>query len=152
MHLVSIARARRGALIAVALLAAAGCSSTTAVRNRPLEVRRTTWADAKLADYEYDYELGSFWFVAYQGHWIHLVVRADTVRSAVDLTTKRALEPASSFPTVNELLDQAQAAAANGALKSITYDPQYGYPTAMDFAGPPDASGWIYAANLRPLP
>lgn len=153
MHLASITWARRHALLAVATLLVAGCSSATGVRDLQVQVRRDAWTGEKLTSYEYDYELGPTWFIAFSGRWIHLVVRDDAVQSATDVATGQAMpEPLETWPTIDRLFDEAETAAASGALKSITYDSQYGYPTAMDLAGPPDASGRIYAANLSPLP
>lgn len=142
-------RVLRRLALPLALVAAASCSSSTAPTPRPVGFGREAWTSAKLTSYSFDYEVAGY-FIEYEGHWIHIVVRNGVVQSAIDLTTGQG-EPAQSlqwFPTIDQLFDRAQAAEANGLLKSITYDPTYGYPTMMSIAGPPDASGTTYAKNL----
>lgn len=53
---------------------------------------------------------------------------------------------------VPTLYDPALAALAGGTLTSITFDTVFNYPTRMDLAGPPDASGSILASHLELLP
>lgn len=151
MRPTALAHRSRLTILSFAALLVAGCSSSTEPTLRSVDVRRETWSGAKLTSYSYDYELGSGFFINFSGRWIHLVVSANAVVSATDVATGAAMpEPLSTWPTIDQLFDEARQAAENGALSGIRYDPQYGYPTEIDIAGPPDASGAIYARNLVP--
>jgi hypothetical protein len=50
------------------------------------------------------------------------------------------------------LFERAAQAVRVKALSAITYDPVFDYPTRMDLAGPPDASGSVFASDLQLLP
>ena len=144
---------RIAALSLAALTLAAGCSASTEPTTRNVDLRRATWTQTRPADYSYDYQVGGGFFIEFAGRWIHVVVRGNAVVAATDVATGVAMpEPLTTWPTIEQLFDEAQQAAQNGSLTRITYDPQYGYPTEMDIAGPPDASGAIYAKSLTPAP
>ena len=131
-------------------LAIAACSHhPTAVRLDDIRAQRTMWNSQRPTDYTYDYELDGF-FISYAGQQLRLEVRADTVRSATFVASGRTLAGVNGLPTIDALFDQAEAAAKAGSLKAVTYDARYGFPTRMDLAGPPDASGAVLASNLQP--
>jgi Family of unknown function (DUF6174) len=75
------------------------------------------------------------------------------VQSATDAVTGQA-EPGApaSWPTIDKLFDEAMEAAADGSLRGARFDPALDYPTEIDLAGPPDASGSVFASGLLPLP
>ncbi len=154
MRSTTLVRRIRGAVLPLAaLIVAAGCSSSTEPSSRTVDLRRETWTQQRLTDYTYDYQLGSTFFINFSGRWIHIVVRGNAVVSATDVATGQAMPgPLSTWPTVDQLFDEARQAAQDGALAGIHNDPQYGDPTEIDLAGPPDASGSIYAKNLVPTP
>lgn len=144
---------RRGSLAALALLMLAGCRhDPTSVQSSELAARRAQWAAHGLTSYEYDYRLTGF-FIQFAGDRIHLVVRDGAVQSATDLTTGQSMTVAPGrWPTIDDLFDQAEAAANAGALTRVLFDGQLDYPTEMDVSGPPDASGSVFAAGLVALP
>jgi hypothetical protein len=74
------------------------------------------------------------------------------VQSAVFVAdSEPILAPASSFPTIDQLFERAEAASAGGTLTGITFNPHFHFPTEMDISGPPDASGSVLASNLHPI-
>ena len=138
------------ATLSLAPLLACG-DAPTAIRRQDLEAERAAWTTHHLTRYAYVYETTGF-LINTSGRPIRLVVVNDSVASAQDMTTDSLLPAASAFPTLDALFDQAEAALAAGALRAITFDPTFGYPSRMDLAGPPDASGSILASNLELLP
>lgn len=134
-----------------AMLLSVGCSSSTAPRSPDVALRAAIWSQRRPTDYAYDYQLGSGFFIEFAGRWVHVVVRGNAVVSATDVETGEAMrESLTTWPTIDQLFEDAQEAAQSGSLLGIRYDPQYGYPTEIDLAGPPDASGSLYARNLAP--
>lgn len=144
---------RYGSLAVLALTLAAGCadSATDSATAPSVDVtaRRAAWAAHGLTAYEYDYQVGGF-LISYAGHRIHLVVRNGAVQSATDMTTGQAAPgPGSAWPTIDALFDEATQAATEGSLRGIRFDPTLDYPTEIDLAGPPDASGSVFASGLQ---
>jgi hypothetical protein len=137
-------------VILASLLLTACEHAPTAPGPQDVFQERSLWSAHRLTRYAYVYEVTGF-FINFAGHPIRLVVLADTVRSATDMTTGDSL-PATIFPTLDGLFDKAIAALSAGTLTAITYDSTFSYPTRMDLAGPPDASGSILASSLELLP
>src|SRR5882672_12395200 len=138
----------------VPLLAAsmAGCEAAgpTGPTLADLFTERAAWATQNLTSYSYDYESAGFFICCSQGQEITLAVRNDTVVSAVFVATGQPVPGSpSGFPTIDALFGAAERALRNGALSGITFDPRLHYPLRIDFAGPPDASGSVFAARLR---
>ncbi len=130
----------------------AGCERVTGPTSTDVAQQRLAWSGHHLTRYAYVYEQTGF-FTNLEGHRIGLVVLNDTVRSATDLTAgDSALANPAAFPTVDGLFDEAAAGIAAKDLTAITFDTTFGYPTRMDFSGPPDASGSILASDLALLP
>lgn len=143
---------RRGTVIVLALLVIAGCHEPTSVQSSELTLRRARWTEHGLTSYEYDYRLTGF-FIQFAGDRIHLVVRDGAVQSATDLTTGQTLAVApQQWPTIDDLFDDAQRAADSGSLTRALFDDTLDYPSELDFAGPPDASGSVFAAGLVAMP
>ena len=137
--------------IAVTVLSvvAAGCSASTGPDRFDVSVQRAEWAAQGITNYEYDYLVTGF-FINYAGKPIRLTVRDGEVQSAVFVAdSEPTLEPASSFPTIDQLFDRADATSAGGTLTSIAFDPHLHFPTELDIAGPLDASGSVFASNLH---
>ncbi|HET7190089.1 MAG TPA: DUF6174 domain-containing protein [Gemmatimonadaceae bacterium] len=142
----------RGSLAALALLALAGCHDPTSVQSSELAARRARWVAHGLTSYEYDYMLTGF-FIQFAGHRIHLVVRDGAVQTATDLTTGQVLAVSPQrWPTIDDLFDDAQRAADSGSLSRVLFDGTLDYPAEIDIAGPPDASGAVFATGLAALP
>jgi hypothetical protein len=145
-------RASSGIRVTLALLLLAACEQApTAVSLPDVLQERAAWRAHHLTRYAFVYEVTGF-FINISGHPIRLVVRADTVRSATDMTTGDSVPGAAGFPTLDGLYDRAIAALSSRTLTAITYDATFSFPTRMDFAGPPDASGSILASGLELLP
>jgi hypothetical protein len=139
-------------LVAVLALGAVGCSGSTDPQVDQVTRQRVLWAAHNLTRYSYEYEQTGF-FTVISNRVIRLVVIADTVRSAVFVATGESVPgPAAQFPIVDSLFAQASRAAQGHTLTAIEFDPVLGYPSRMDLAGPPDASGSIFASQLQPLP
>lgn len=142
----------RGSLALLALVASTGCHDPTSVQSSELAARRARWVEHGLTSYEYDYRLTGF-FIQFAGDRIHLVVRDGAVQSATDLTIGRVLTVTpQQWPTIDDLFDDAQRAADDGSLTRVLFDGTLDYPTEMAFAGPPDASGSVFASALVALP
>ena len=138
---------------AVSLLAASTAACEAAGPTSPtlaeLFTERAAWAAQNLTSYSYDYESTGFFICCTQGQEITLVVRNDTVVSAVFVATGQPVPGSpSGFPTIDALFGAAERALRNGVLSGITFDPRLHYPLRIDFAGPPDASGSVFAARL----
>ena len=148
-------------LLPLAPIAAACSDPTAACRDDPrshctgpgdLTQLRAQWHTHNLTDYQYDYRLTGF-FISYAGHPIRITVRHGAVQSAIYVETGKPLpEPLNAWPTVDALFDEVARAAQAGDLIGVRYDPRLGFPTEIDLAGPPDASGSVFASNLQPLP
>lgn len=142
----------RGSLALLALVASTGCHDPTSVQSSELAARRARWAEHGLTSYEYDYRLTGF-FIQFAGDRIHLVVRDGAVQSATDLTTGQTLAVAPQrWPTIDDLFDDAQRAAESGSLTRVLFDGTLDNPSEIDFAGPPDASGAVFATGVAALP
>lgn len=127
-----------------------GCSASTGPDHFDIFVQRGEWEAQHITSYQYDYVVTGY-FIDYVGKPIRLTIRDDEVQSAVFVADSQPiLAPASSFPTIDQLFDRAEAASAAGTLTGITFDPQLHFPTQMDISGPPDASGSVFASNLHP--
>ena len=140
----------RGVVAAGSLAALIGCSNPT----EPTSVlnileHRAEWTNQKLANYSYTYQYAAFSVLAFQP--LRVEVRQDTVRSVVVLATGDTVT-ATYFPTIDALFDRALAAAQNGSLTRIAFDPVRSYPTLLNYAALPDALSAQQASALQPLP
>jgi hypothetical protein len=117
-----------------------------------LSAHRAHWAARGLTKYAYEYKLTGF-NVSWANRQIHIVVLNGVVASATDVAAGQPApgDPA-SWPTIDKLFDQASQASTNRTLRTIRFDPTFDYPTEIDLAGPPDASGSIVASGLSLLP
>ena len=133
-------------------LSLAACGDATGPTLDDVLAHRAAWSAQALRGYSYNYEVTGF-FINWEGQQITVEVRDNTVVSAVFAATG---EPTSGsltdFPTIDELFDQAAQAARDHTLRAIAFDPQLAYPRRLDLAGPPDASGSVFAVKLQPAP
>jgi hypothetical protein len=140
------------ALLVAGLALVVGCEpAPTAPSAQSIQRERSLWSAHHLSRYAYVYETTGF-LINWSGRRIRLVVLNDTVVSAQDLTTDSLLTMPSAFPTLDGLFDRALVALTTGTLSAITFDPTFDFPSRMDLAGPPDASGSILASSLELLP
>jgi hypothetical protein len=137
-------------LVAVAAVCL-GCSASTGPDHFDLAVQRSEWEAQHITSYQYDY-LVTGYFIDYAEKPIRLTIRDDRVQAAVFVADSQStLVPASSFPTIDQLFDRAEAASAAGTLTHITFDSRLHYPTEMGISGPPDGSGFVLASNLHTI-
>ena len=142
----------RLARLSVLAVTIATCRDATGPTVDQILANRALWSAQSLTDYSYQYEVTGF-FINWEGQEIALDVRNGTVATAVFVATGQPVPgPATEFPTIDALFDRAVLAVGDHKLKSITFDPLLHYPVRMDLAGPPDASGSVFAAHLEPSP
>jgi hypothetical protein len=67
----------------------------------------------------------------------HVLVEVDTVVSSTCVATG---QPASIRVTINSLFSTAINAVLDSSLDAASFDPTYGFPTALHYRGPPDAA------------
>ena len=133
-------------------LSLAACGDATGPTLDDVLAHRAAWLAQGLKDYSYNYEVTGF-FIKWEGQQIRVEVRNNTVVSAVLAATGQpASESPNEFPTIDELFDQAAQAARDHTLRAVAFDPQLAYPRRLDVAGPPDASGSVFAVQLQPAP
>src|SRR5512138_1837611 len=139
-------------LTAAVVLSTAACANPTEMSSTDISAHRARWSAHRLTKYAYDYKVTGF-LISFAGHDIHLVILNGVVQSATDLVTGQSApgDPA-SWPTIDKLFDKAMQAAADGSLRNATFDPTLDFPTELDLAGPPDASGSVFASRLLLLP
>jgi uncharacterized protein DUF6174 len=136
--------------LCLCILTLAACTESTAPNAALIQAQRARWTGQAVTSYTYIYRVTGF-FINYQGQDITLTIHNDSVVSALISATGEPRSP-TGFPTIDELFDQALAASRGGTLTHIEFDSKFGYPTRMDLAGPPDASGSVFSSSLQPAP
>lgn len=126
----------------------AGCSNPTSPQS--IDMRRARWKSHGLANYDYTYEFAAGFSSGPANQPLRLIVRQDTVRSA--RLSDGTPVTASYLPTIDALFDRALAAANDGSLKSITFDPDLGYPTMIAYVALPDRTQSEEASALQTQP
>lgn len=126
----------------------AACSSATSPVS--IEMHRAQWKSHGLANYDYTYEFFAGFSSGPANEPLRVMVRQDTVRSA-QLADGTPLTPG-YLPTIDELFDRALAAAKDGSLKTVTFDPDLGYPTLIAYDRVPDALQSEQASALQAQP
>ena len=130
----------------------AGCTGATDVSIDDVLMHRSIWLSQGVTSYRYVYEQTGFFICCINNQQITVTVRQDTVRSAVVAATGQPIVTTGSSFTITAVFDQAEAAARDGTLHSISYDAVLGYPTQIDISAGPDRSGSFFAAELQPAP
>lgn len=135
------------------LVAVASCQGNlTGPSLVDLQQAYAKWSAHHLSRYAYRFETTGF-FNALDGQTMRLVVLADTVRSAQFVATNDSVPILPSrLPTIDQLFAQAFAAHESGILTAAEFDPTFSYPTRLQIAGPPDASGAILSSDIELLP
>jgi hypothetical protein len=131
-----------------------GCGSATAPTVEDVLTERALWSAQGLTAYSFDYEEAGFFICCTEGQVLRLDVRNDTVVSAVFAATGQPVSgcpPSCPGATIDRLFALALQALHDQRLSRIAFDPLLHYPTRMDLAGPPDASGSENATDLQPL-
>jgi len=145
-------RIRLAALsLGTAAVAACGEPGAPIVTLSMVRAHRASWSAHALTSYAYEYKSTGFFICCTHGQNIRLVVRNDTVVSAVIIATGQAVPGSpTQFPTIDALFDRAELQVVAGRLSAIAFDGLLDYPTRMDIGGPPDASGSLFAAHVEP--
>jgi uncharacterized protein DUF6174 len=150
---IMLAQANRTLVLGLFLVTLGGCaadSSTPAIID--IQTAQAVWASHGLVRYAYRYQTSGF-FTNTDGREIHVVVIADTVRSAQFVATSDSVPMAATIlPTIDALFALAIQARESGRLQSIQFDPTFGFPTRLVLSGNPDASGSITASTIELLP
>jgi Family of unknown function (DUF6174) len=146
----------RPILAAAALVAACDGGTLVIATGRfatgSFATHREHWMAHGITSYSYQLRVTGF-FIVYAGRSIVIVVRGGAVESATYADTGApAPGPLSQWPTIDALFDRGEAAQHAGALRDAAFDASLDYPTELDLNGPPDASGSVFASDLRPLP
>ena len=136
-------------LAALTLLASVSCGSPTGDDGTQVALHRAQWEAHGITSYQVDYLVTGF-FIAWEGRHIRIVVRGDTVNAATFVDTGEPADSLTTWPTIDELFDRAERAAADGVLRDVRFDPRFDYPSEIDLAGPPDASGSLVVTQLQP--
>ena len=127
---------RRRRPVALALLLA-GCNILDSGTEDELEDRRRRWDQLALTDYTFDF-IRSCFCGGPAGDTIRLVVRGDTVVSAINLDPLNSQQPLPQLwrVTIDQLFVELQQAIDRDADElDIEFDPQYHYPrnVSIDF-------------------
>ncbi len=138
---------------ALVVLRLIGCSNPAGPTVDDVLTEQARWSTEAVTAYSYDYQETGFFICCTKGQTLTLQVRNDTVVSAVFAGTGQPVPqcpPSCPGATIDRLFERAIQAARNGALSGIVFDRELHYPTRIDLAGPPDASGSEFAAHLKP--
>ena len=152
---------RRAARLA-ALVAAAACEHPLGAAVQPPVVlqtptageilaQRDRWLGAGVTHYAFVYEETGFLICCTEGRPLVVEVQGDSLLAAVPVSGPPC-GAGCGGKSIATLFDLAVRAANDGVLTTISFDPVLHYPTRMDLAGPPDASGSELASDLKPLP
>ncbi len=143
---------RWGVSFFLVVVSIAACRAPVGPQLGDISEHRAIWTSQALKNYSYEYEQTGF-FNNLSGHVLRFEVRGDTVRSALFAATGDAVPGSpTAFPTIDALFTEAERALESQTLTAIAFDPHLGYPLRMDIAGPPDAAGSVFAAQLRSIP
>ncbi len=141
----------RTPLLTLALFAAAACSDANGPTTYQVEAARSRWRMQQIHDYQYLYSQSGF-YTNISDRIIRVLVLADTVRAAHDTLTGDSLSTAGgAFPSVDGLFELAISGIDGGILTTIRFDRNLSYPTRLDLAGSPDATGSIFASEVQAL-
>jgi Family of unknown function (DUF6174) len=125
------------------------CSSPTSPTVHDVLAHQAIWAAQHLGTYSFTFQV---WASTYPiecptAEW-QITVQQGTATGSACLATGQA----TSTPrvTIDSLFADALAAASAQRLSTISFDPVRGYPTEIDYAGPPDAAPVFRVTSLRP--
>ena len=140
----------------LSLALALGCSEATAPTTldaaaptlAEVLAHKSLWSAQKLSNYSYHYTVTGY-FILWKDRELTLHVSNGRVTAAVFTATGKSLPDPADLPSIDRLFDMAEQAARDGTLEAIEFDSRLGYPARMDLAGPPDASGSVFAVGLE---
>jgi uncharacterized protein DUF6174 len=139
----------RWVAIAVLTLSGASCQEVAGPSVNDVLAHRAKWAARGLTSYSFDYTLRAMIYsVGCPAAAWRLQVQQNAVTVATCLATGQAVTPPSV--TIDTLFDEALRAMRGNSITAISYDARLGFPTSIEFAGPPDASYSETATNLQP--
>ena len=142
----------RKSLIPLAVLVLSSCSDATAPAEQisALGVARQRWASQHYTDYSFTIQQSCF---CANVHPVRATVTRDTVRSAIDLVTNQAVDPAYVM-TINGLFAFIQNGLEKHADKmTASYDQVLGFPSTIvyDFSfSVADDEGSISVRDVTP--
>jgi len=133
----------------VLVLLSASCQTVSGPRLDDVLAHQAQWNAHGLSSYSFDYTLRAMIYSVGcpTASW-RLTVQQNSVTAATCLATDSAVTPPSV--TIDTLFAQALRALSEKRISAIAYDAQWGFPTSIQFAGPPDAAYSETAANLAP--
>ena len=137
-------------IASVVMLSGATCTGMTGP-DGDVGGHRARWQARRITTYQFDFHQSGF-FIACTGPSVRVHVTAGVVDSATDLATGQPVNSLTCWPTIDQLFDRAAQAQQANSLTDIQYDPALDYPTHIEIAGLPDASGSYSASNLQPTP
>lgn len=141
----------RTTVLLLALTTLLACSDSSGISLEQIRAEQARWQGHGIRDYQYLYRQTGF-YSPITGKVILVTVLGDTVRGASDTLTGDSIPLAwGVVRTVDGLFNLALGAADGGDLTAIQFDSALRYPRQIDIAGPPDASGSLFASNLQPL-
>jgi hypothetical protein len=135
----------------ILLLQMASCTEPSAPIANANDVLRhqAQWNAHALTSYSFDYtRRAMIYTVGCPAAAWRLTVQQDSVTAATCLATDSAVTP--PRVTIDTLFAQVLRALPEKGISAITYDAQWGFPTNIAFAGPPDAAYSESATNLAP--
>jgi hypothetical protein len=134
---------------AAALALFASCRTVTGPSLHDVLAHQAQWNAHGLSSYSFDYTLRAMIYSVGcpTASW-HLTVQQNSVTAATCLATDSAVTP--PRVTIDTLFAQVLRALSEKGISAITYDAQWGFPTSIQFAGPPDAAYSEAATNLAP--
>lgn len=125
------------------------CGSPTAPTVNDVLAHQAIWAAQHLETYSFTYQvLSSVYAVECPPAQWQITVQQRTATGSVCVATGQA----TSTPrvTIDSLFADALAAASAQRLSAIRFDLVRGYPTEIDYAGPPDADPVFLVTSLQP--
>jgi hypothetical protein len=133
----------------VLVLFGASCRTNTDPSLDDVLAHQAQWNGHGLSSYSFDYTLRAMIYSTGcpTASW-RLTVQHNSVAAATCLATDSAVTPPSV--TIDTLFAQVLRALPGKGISAIAYDTQWGFPTSIEFAGPPDAAYSEAATNLAP--
>lgn len=133
----------------VLVLFATSCRTVSGPSLNDVLAHQAQWNAHGLSSYSFDYTLRAMIYSVGcpTASW-RLTVQQNSVTAATCLATDSAVTP--PRVTIDTLFAQVRRALTERGISAIVYDPRWGFPTNIEFAGPPDAAYSETATNLAP--
>ena len=137
-----------GMLIIGSLVACDTTRSLSDSDRAALTQHEAQWDARSFHSYSFDYSQSSVG----RTFNVHIDVQDDTVADVVDIGTGQPPEDPISWPTIDGLFNEADAAVQqNDFTVSLAYDDQYGYPTLLSITSNNPGGGFVArVSNLQP--